>query len=94
MYDAVYAFMVAVGEGYHEDFVRAFFRLKIQDIGSLLPHVLEIVRQASREHPRSLPDDIWQANEIVLASLTSMDPIASLIARSRRSSSQPLITET
>ncbi|KAH9934994.1 uncharacterized protein B0H18DRAFT_1082732 [Fomitopsis serialis] len=71
LYDAVYAFMVAVGEGYHEDFVRAFFRLKIQDIGSLLPHVLEIVRQASREHPRSLPDDIWQANEIVLTIIQS-----------------------
>ncbi|TFY65035.1 hypothetical protein EVJ58_g2238 [Rhodofomes roseus] len=66
LYDAVYAYMESVEEGYHEDYVRAFFRLKVHDIGGLLPHVMETVRQASREHSQSLFDDIWQADEIVL----------------------------
>ncbi|KZT70169.1 hypothetical protein DAEQUDRAFT_709105 [Daedalea quercina L-15889] len=71
LYDAIYAYLEATGEGYHEDFVRAFFRLKIRDLGGLLPHVVEIVRQASHEHTPSLSDDIWQANEIVLTILQS-----------------------
>ncbi|KAH9843032.1 uncharacterized protein C8Q71DRAFT_232214 [Rhodofomes roseus] len=71
LYDAVYAYMESVEEGYHEDYVRAFFRLKVHDIGGLLPHVMETVRQASREHSQSLFDDIWQADEIVLTILQS-----------------------
>lgn len=60
-----------MGEGYHEDFVRAFFRLKVHDLGGLLPHVVEIIRKASHEHSRSLAEEVWQANEIVLVSFTS-----------------------
>ena len=71
LYDAIYSYLESVGEGYHEDFVRAFFRLKVHDLGGLLPHVVEIIRKASHEHSRSLAEEVWQANEIVLVSFTS-----------------------
>ncbi|EPS98566.1 hypothetical protein FOMPIDRAFT_1061291 [Fomitopsis schrenkii] len=71
LYDAIYAYLESVGEGFHEDFVRAFFRLKVQDIGGLLPHVVEIIRKASHEHSHDLAEDNWQANESVLTILQS-----------------------
>ncbi|OSX65290.1 hypothetical protein POSPLADRAFT_1054050 [Postia placenta MAD-698-R-SB12] len=71
LYDAVLAYMDAVGEGNHDDFVRAFFRMKVEDLGGLLPYVLGIVRQSSYEHSLSLPDDISQANWIVVTILKS-----------------------
>ena len=49
LYDAIYSYLESVGEGFHEDFVRAFFRLKVHDLGGLLPHVVEIIPKASHE---------------------------------------------
>ncbi|THG99186.1 hypothetical protein EW026_g3129 [Hermanssonia centrifuga] len=69
--EAVYILMNEAGEGHHEDLMRAFFRLRVQDIGALLPHVLEIVRRSSYEITHSLTDTIPQANEIVLTILQS-----------------------
>ncbi|PSR74094.1 hypothetical protein PHLCEN_2v10050 [Hermanssonia centrifuga] len=69
--EAVYILMNEAGEGHHEDLMRAFFRLRVQDIGALLPHVLEIVRRSSYEITHSLTDTIPQANEIILTILQS-----------------------
>ena len=59
-------YMNAVGEGHHEDLMRAFFRLKVQDLSALLPHVLSLLRRSSYELTRSLTDNAPQANDIVL----------------------------
>lgn len=64
--EAVYAYMHAVGEGHHEDLLRAFFRLKVDNIAGLFPHVLDIVRGSARELTRSLSDTVPQANRIAL----------------------------
>lgn len=58
--------MSAVGEGYHEDVVRAFFRYKVGDIGSLLSHVMEHTRKSAYELGRSLSATLPEANRIVL----------------------------
>lgn len=54
------------GEGHHEDFVRAFFRLKVDDIGSLLPNIISIVRSSARDPTRDALTTIPQANSIIL----------------------------
>lgn len=64
--EAVYTYMNAVGEGLHEDFMRAFFRLRINDIGSLLPHVAEVLRGSAHEVTHSLSETIPQANDTLL----------------------------
>lgn len=58
--------MNEVNEGYHEDLMRAFFRLKVEDIGKIIPKVLDIVRQASYDMNRGVLDVIPEANLIVL----------------------------
>ena len=68
--EAVQLFMNKVGEGHHEDYMRAFFRLKLQDIGSLLPIVNDIVDRSTREITQNLADSVPQANEIILVSKT------------------------
>ena len=54
------------GEGHHEDFVRAFFRLKVDDIGSLLPNIISIVRSSARDPTGDALTTIPQANSIIL----------------------------
>ena len=54
--------METLGEGFHEDCVRAFFRLKVADLGEILPHVTELLK---RNH-RNLSHHIVEANQILL----------------------------
>ncbi|GBE81938.1 hypothetical protein SCP_0403120 [Sparassis crispa] len=68
--EAIYRYMNAVGESHHEDCVRAFFRLKVEDIGSVFPHLLQIVRNAA-QGGRSLAVELEQANRIILTVLQS-----------------------
>jgi nuclear pore complex protein Nup133 len=60
--------MNEVGEGHHEDIVRAFFRYRVGDIGNLLSHVWEITRKSSYEFGRSLSAALPEANRIVIVS--------------------------
>lgn len=69
--EAVYSYMHDAGESHHEDYMRAFFRSKVQDIGALLPRVHDIVRRSSYEVTQSLQENLPQANDIVLALLQS-----------------------
>ena len=62
LHEAVYAHMETLGEGFHEDCVRAFFRLKVADLGEILPHVTELLK---RNH-RNLSHHIVEANQILL----------------------------
>ena len=60
--------MDGVGEGHHEDVVRAFFRYRAGDIENLLPHVVEVTRKSAYELGRSLAASLPEANRIVLVS--------------------------
>lgn len=64
--EAIYAYMDEIGEGQHDDVVRAFFRYKVGDIGNLLPHIGEITRKSAYELGRSLSASLPEANRIVL----------------------------
>ncbi|EJF65900.1 hypothetical protein DICSQDRAFT_49916 [Dichomitus squalens LYAD-421 SS1] len=69
LYDAVYHYMSSIGEGHHEDSLRAFLRLRVRDLGSLLPHVDELVHRASSTLNGNSAEVIDQANQIVLTIL-------------------------
>jgi hypothetical protein len=58
--------MNQVGEGHHDDLMRAFFRLRVADIGRLLPHVRDGTRRLAREAPAKQPDILSEANRIIL----------------------------
>ena len=64
--EAVYSFMQDAGEGHHEDYMRAFFRLQVQDLAALLPRINELIRRSSYEVTQSLTENLPQANDVVL----------------------------
>jgi nuclear pore complex protein Nup133 len=64
--EAVYGYMNQVGEGHHDDLMRAFFRLRVADIGRLLPHVRDGTRRLLGEAPAKRPDVLSEANGIIL----------------------------
>ncbi|KAI0362165.1 hypothetical protein OH77DRAFT_1515456 [Trametes cingulata] len=71
LYEAVYRYMNALGEGHHEDCLRAFLRLRVRDLGGLLPHVLELVSRSSSEMNGKSAETVPQANQIILTILQS-----------------------
>jgi nuclear pore complex protein Nup133 len=58
--------MNQVGEGHHDDLMRAFFRLRIADIGKLLPHIRDDTRRQLGDLPANMTDVLSEANGIVL----------------------------
>ncbi|EIW51716.1 uncharacterized protein TRAVEDRAFT_136690 [Trametes versicolor FP-101664 SS1] len=71
LHEAVYRYMNALGEGHHEDCLRAFLRLRVRDLGGLLPQVAELVRRSSSEMGGKTAETIPQANQIALTILQS-----------------------
>jgi len=60
--EAVHAYMAEIEEGFHEDVMRAFFRLRVGSIGQLLAQVVDVTSHSSVEPAQSLPD----SNRIIL----------------------------
>jgi nuclear pore complex protein Nup133 len=57
-----------IGEGHHDDFMRAFFRLRVQDIGEITTWILSILNRVKNKAP-SLPalgPILAETNRIVL----------------------------
>ncbi|KAL7283436.1 hypothetical protein ACG7TL_002866 [Trametes sanguinea] len=71
LHGAVYRYMNEIGEGHHEDCLRAFLRLRVRDLGGLLPHVAELVRRSRSEMSGKAASVTPQANRIVLTILES-----------------------
>ncbi|KAF9013861.1 hypothetical protein BDQ17DRAFT_1320576 [Cyathus striatus] len=71
LHDCVLAYMSEVGDGQHEDVMRAFFRLHAADIGLLIRKVLELSKVASGESGISLSHFLPEANSIVVTALRS-----------------------
>ncbi|KAG6900855.1 hypothetical protein C0993_009973 [Termitomyces sp. T159_Od127] len=69
--DAVHVYMQEINEGHHEDVIRAFFRLRVADIGRLISKVGEAATQAARLSQRDIIEFLPEANRIVLTALTS-----------------------
>jgi hypothetical protein len=85
--EAVSNFMTAVGEGHHEDVLRAFFRLKVVDIGPLLIEVVATAKRASREAVASV---MPEANGVLVVSSPKFEAI--LVPYSCRLYSVPLLS--
>lgn len=66
--EAAYTFMRAEDEGDHEDILRAFFRLKVGEIGRLLVEVVDTTLKMSRETGRSLGSILPEANRVLYVS--------------------------
>jgi nuclear pore complex protein Nup133 len=58
--------MEEVGEVQHEDVLRAFFRLRVDDIEMLIKKVADIAFQAPRITGRDIADFLPEANRIIL----------------------------
>lgn len=69
--EAVYGYMNQVGEGHHDDLMRAFFRLRVADIGKLLPHIRDGTRRQLGDVPANMTDVLSEANGIILTILNS-----------------------
>ncbi|TDL24789.1 hypothetical protein BD410DRAFT_813702 [Rickenella mellea] len=71
--DAVVAFMEDLNEGYHEDIMRAFFRLQTRELGSLLPYVWRLTQEtlSTWDETQKVDDPVPSANRIVLSVLQS-----------------------
>ncbi|EIN07336.1 hypothetical protein PUNSTDRAFT_71669 [Punctularia strigosozonata HHB-11173 SS5] len=63
--EAIYSYMADVGEGHHEDLMRAFFRLKVADLGKILPKVLESVQKSAYNMNRATVTVLPEANHIL-----------------------------
>lgn len=65
--DAVISYMEEIGDGPHEDVMRAFFRYHVADIAKLLKKVLDVVH-ASKAASSTFPPILSEANRVVLVS--------------------------
>ncbi|KAH9952015.1 hypothetical protein B0H21DRAFT_800355 [Amylocystis lapponica] len=70
---AVHDYMVAINEASHDDYVRAFFRNRVEDIDGLfrLDTLTNIIMRATTEHGHNLADIIAQVNLITLTIVQS-----------------------
>lgn len=66
MNDVVYAYMCEAQEGHHEDFMRAFFRLRVVDIGRVVRKVIDVTANTAKETGRAVFNLLPEANRIVL----------------------------
>ena len=65
--------MEEIGDGPHEDVMRAFFRYHVADIAKLLKKVLDVVR-ASMTASSTFPPILSEANRVVLVSSLLLVP--------------------
>ena len=61
--------MEKIGEGHHEDLVRAFFRLRVADLGRFLPHIVEEARKLLNDAPDTRIETISDTNVAILVRL-------------------------
>ncbi|KAG6866953.1 hypothetical protein C0991_003869 [Blastosporella zonata] len=69
--DTVHAYMQEIEQGHHEDIIRAFFRLRVADIGLLIRKVGEAATHAARLTQQGVIGFLPEANRIVLTVLNS-----------------------
>jgi nuclear pore complex protein Nup133 len=60
--------MADVGEAHHEDYMRAFFRLRVADVGKIILKTMDIVRKSAYSMNKTTVDVLSQANYIVCVS--------------------------
>ncbi|KAJ7109426.1 hypothetical protein C8R44DRAFT_634983 [Mycena epipterygia] len=69
--EAVELYMENVQEAHYEDIIRAFFRLRVGDMGHLLAQVGDVTAKLAESSGRDLDELLPEANRVILAVLTS-----------------------
>ncbi|KAJ4487908.1 hypothetical protein J3R30DRAFT_3654300 [Lentinula aciculospora] len=69
--DAVYAYMNEYEASYREDFMRAFFKFHVKDLGIVLERVPDVTLNAAQQIGRNVGDLLPEANRILLTVLTA-----------------------
>ncbi|KAJ7940617.1 Non-repetitive/WGA-negative nucleoporin C-terminal-domain-containing protein [Mycena leptocephala] len=69
--EAVEVYMESVEEGQYEDVLRAFFRLRVGDMGSLLSQITDVTAKLAQNNSRDLVELLPEASRVVLTVLTS-----------------------
>lgn len=54
------------GGGYHEDFMRAFFKLHVKDLGVLMERIPDVALNAAQQTGRNIGDLLPEANRVLL----------------------------
>ncbi|KAF8636731.1 hypothetical protein AX17_003534 [Amanita inopinata Kibby_2008] len=69
--DAVHVYMEEVGDTEHDDVMRAFFRLRVAEVGKLIKKVVEVATRVPAESDVTLDKLLPETNHIVLTLLQS-----------------------
>ncbi|KIK57777.1 hypothetical protein GYMLUDRAFT_45965 [Collybiopsis luxurians FD-317 M1] len=69
--DAVFAHMNEFGDTSHEDFMRAFFKSHVNNLGILIEKIPDITLNAAQQTGRNIGDLLPEANRILLTVLTA-----------------------
>jgi nuclear pore complex protein Nup133 len=64
--EAVEVYMESVEEGQYEDVLRAFFRLRVGDMGSLLSQITDVTAKLAQNNGRDLVELLPEASRVVL----------------------------
>ncbi len=60
-----------IQEGHHEDIMRAFFKLRVADVGMIVIRIPEILMRAVNTAAQDLAELLPEANRVVLVSYTT-----------------------
>ncbi|KAF8921233.1 hypothetical protein CPB85DRAFT_1428242 [Mucidula mucida] len=71
LHDAVHSYMGDIQEGHHEDIMRAFFKLRVADVGMIVIRIPEILMRAVNTAAQDLAELLPEANRVVLCILKS-----------------------
>ncbi|KAF9075250.1 hypothetical protein BDP27DRAFT_40146 [Rhodocollybia butyracea] len=69
--DAVYQYMNEFGNNNHEDYMRAFFKSHVNDLGTLIERIPDVTLQAADQSGRNVADLLPEANRVLLTVLTA-----------------------
>ncbi|KAJ3847514.1 hypothetical protein EV368DRAFT_76646 [Lentinula lateritia] len=69
--DAVYAYMNEHETNYHEDFMRAFFKFHLNDLGLVMEQIPDVCLNAAQQTGRNIGELLPEANRILLTVLTA-----------------------
>jgi nuclear pore complex protein Nup133 len=58
--------MEGIEENHYEDVVRAFFRLRVEDMGHLISQVADVTAKLAEDSGRDLVELLPEANRVVL----------------------------
>ncbi|KAF7294905.1 Methyltransferase type 11 [Mycena indigotica] len=69
--EVIELYMESIGEGHHEDLVRAFFRLRVSDLGVVLSQISDVTAKLAQNSGRDIRELIPEANRVISTALRS-----------------------